>query len=163
MALSTTWVTCPAFAGGVPLGDYLQESFGIPVFINNDGDLFVYGEAIGGFLPKVNKMLEDAGSPKRFNKLFWDYFGHRLRGRALWQMVSCMWVTTRLRAKSGSRENKRHPKCFAEEGVSIRAVQGSYAKAAGIDPKDAPTPKDIYEIGTGQKSRQQRSSIAGLC
>jgi hypothetical protein len=47
----------------------LEEKFGIPVFINNDGDLFVYGEAIGGLLPHVNGLLEKAGSPKRYQLL----------------------------------------------------------------------------------------------
>ena len=40
----------PGFRGGVALGPMLEDKFGIPVFINNDGDLFVYGEAIAGFL-----------------------------------------------------------------------------------------------------------------
>ena len=31
----------PAFRGAVPLGPILEEAFNIPVFINNDGDLFV--------------------------------------------------------------------------------------------------------------------------
>jgi len=48
----------PAFAGGVALGPFLEERFGLPTFINNDGDLFVYGEAIGGLLPKVNQMAD---------------------------------------------------------------------------------------------------------
>jgi hypothetical protein len=34
-------------------------------FINNNGDLFVYGEAIGGFLPRVNFLLAEVGGPKR--------------------------------------------------------------------------------------------------
>ena len=33
----------------------LREQFGIPVFINNDGNLFAYGEALAGTLPEVNK------------------------------------------------------------------------------------------------------------
>jgi len=56
--------------GGVALGPMLEERFGIPTFINNDGDLFVYGEAIAGFLPYVNGLLEKAGSPKRYKNLF---------------------------------------------------------------------------------------------
>jgi len=59
----------PAFRGGVALGPMLQEKFKLPVFINNDGDLFAYGEAIAGFLPEVNKLLEKAGSPKRYKNL----------------------------------------------------------------------------------------------
>jgi len=59
----------PAFRGGVALGPMLQEKFKLPVFINNDGDLFAYGEAIAGFLPEVNELLEKAGSPKHFSFL----------------------------------------------------------------------------------------------
>jgi glucokinase len=40
----------PTFKGGVALGPMLEEIFNIPVFINNDGDLFAYGEAIAGLL-----------------------------------------------------------------------------------------------------------------
>ena len=36
----------PAFRGGVALGPMLEDHFEIPVFINNDGDLFTYGEAV---------------------------------------------------------------------------------------------------------------------
>ena len=53
----------PAFRGGIALGPMLREKFRIPVCINNDGGLFVYGEAIAGFLPYVNGLLEKAGSP----------------------------------------------------------------------------------------------------
>jgi len=60
----------PAFRGGVALGPMLEEHFRLPVFINNDGDLFTYGEAIAGFLPYVNEKLAKAGSPKRFKNLF---------------------------------------------------------------------------------------------
>ena len=37
----------PGFRGGVALGPMLADNFGIPVFTNNDGDLFTLGEAIG--------------------------------------------------------------------------------------------------------------------
>ena len=77
----------PGFRGGVALGPMLEDRFGIPVFINNDGDLFVYGEAICGFLPDVNDLLEKAGSPRRFKNLFGVTLGHgvRRRHRARWR------------------------------------------------------------------------------
>lgn len=148
----------PAYHGGVALGPFLQEKFQIPVFINNDGDLFVYGEAIAGFLPKVNRMLEDAGSPKRFNKLFGITLGTGFGGGLVADgqlyvgdnsAAGEIWIT----------RNKRHPKCFAEEGVSIRAVRGSYACIAGIDAKDAPEPKEIYEIGIGQRPGNKDAAL----
>ena len=58
----------------------LEDKFGIPAFINNDGDLFVYGEAIAGFLPYVNGLLEQAGSPKRYQNLFGVTLGTGLGG-----------------------------------------------------------------------------------
>lgn len=148
----------PAYGGGVALGPFLENKFQVPVFINNDGDLFVYGEAIAGFLPKVNKMLEAAGSPKRFNKLFGITLGTGFGagivadGRLYIGDNSAageIWIT----------RNKRHPKCFAEEGVSIRAVRGTYARVAGIDPAQAPEPKEIYEIGTGQRAGNKEAAL----
>ena len=60
----------PGFRGGIALGPMLEDRFSVPAFINNDGDLFVYGEAISGFLPYINGQLEKAGSPKRYKNLF---------------------------------------------------------------------------------------------
>ncbi|AQT69795.1 Beta-glucoside kinase [Anaerohalosphaera lusitana] len=143
---------------GVALGPFLEDKFDMPVYINNDGDLFVYGEAIAGFLPKVNKMLEDAGSPKRFNKLFGITLGTGFGGGIVADgelyigdnsTAGEIWIT----------RSKRHPKCFAEEGVSIRAVKGTYARITGIDPADAPEPRDIYEIGTGKHDGNKDAAL----
>ena len=59
----------PAFRGGIPLGGYLEEQFHLPVFINNDGNLYAYGEALGGFLPHLNQRLAEQGSPRRYQNL----------------------------------------------------------------------------------------------
>jgi glucokinase len=148
----------PAYGGGVALGTFLEETFKVPVFINNDGDLFVYGEAIAGFLPHVNQMLEKAGSPKRFNKLFGITLGTGFGAGIVSEgqlyigdnsAAGEIWIT----------RNKRHTKCFAEEGVSIRAVQGTYVRIAGIDAAHAPSPKDIYEIGIGKKEGNKEAAL----
>ena len=65
----------------VPLGPMLEDHFGLPTFINNDGDLFAYGEATAGFLPYVNGLLEKAGSPKRYRNLLGVTLGTGLRRR----------------------------------------------------------------------------------
>lgn len=59
----------PCFRGGVAMGPFLAETFGIPVFINNDGNLFAYGEALVGKLPELNAKLAQAGSSKRYKNL----------------------------------------------------------------------------------------------
>ena len=148
----------PAYGGGVALAAFLEEKFQVTVFINNDGDLFVYGEAIGGFLPKVNQMLKDAGSPKQFNKLFGITLGTGFGGGLVADgqlyigdnsAAGEIWIT----------RNRLHPECFAEEGVSIRAVKGTYARIVGIDPSEAPDPKDIYEIGQGTQEGNREAAV----
>ncbi|MCK4749861.1 MAG: ROK family protein, partial [Bacteroidales bacterium] len=56
----------PGFRGGVPLGKMLENRYQMPAYMNNDGDLYAYGEALGGFLPEVNRMMAGAGNPSRF-------------------------------------------------------------------------------------------------
>lgn len=138
----------PAFAGGVPLGPWLERQFGIPVFINNDGDLFVYGEAIAGLLPKVNKQLERAGSPKRYQTLFGVTLGTGFGGGMVYQ--GQLFIGDNSNATEvWLLRNKVRPDCFIEDGASIRAVQNSYAQNAGIVPESAPSPKEIADIATG--------------
>ncbi len=54
----------PSFRDGVALGPYLEEICKVPVFINNDGDLFAFGEATGGALPAINKRIADLDAIK---------------------------------------------------------------------------------------------------
>jgi glucokinase len=139
----------PAFRGGVALGPMLEEKFGIPVYLNNDGDLFVCGEAIAGFLPYVNGLLEQAGNPRRFRNLFGITLGTGLgggiviNGELLIGDNSAGGEAWLLRHKLDARMN-------AEEGASIRAVRKVYAKAVGIPLEQAPEPKTICEIGLGK-------------
>ena len=150
-------VNLPGFRGGVALGPMLEERFGIPTFINNDGDLFVYGEAIAGFLPYVNGLLEKAGSPKRYQNLFGvtlgtGFGGGIVRNGELFlgdnSMAGEVWLL----------RNKLRPEMTAEEGASIRAVRRVYAEKAGIPFEQAPEPKDIFEIGTGRKPGNQAAA-----
>jgi len=148
----------PGFRGGVALGPMLEEQFGIPVFINNDGDLFVYGEAIAGFLPYVNGLLEKAGSPKRFKNLFGVTLGTGFGGGIVREgklfvgdnsMAGEVWLL----------RNKLAPQMNAEEGASIRAVRLAYAVAAGIPASEAPDPKDIEAIAHGKQKGVQAAAV----
>ena len=79
----------PLFRGGVPLKAMLEDHFGIPVFINNDGDLFAYGEAIAGLLPEVNRTLEAQGIERRYNKLMGVTFGTGFGGGFVTSQCAC--------------------------------------------------------------------------
>lgn len=140
-------VNFQAFTGGVPLGPYLEERFGLPTFINNDGNLFAYGEAIAGLLPQVNRLLEEAGSPKRYRTLIGVTLGTGFGGG----LVNNGQLLLGDNSNSGEvwlLRNKVRPECFAEEGASIRAVRGAYARRMGIAIEDAPNPKEIAAIAT---------------
>jgi len=148
----------PAFRGGVALGPLLEEKFGIPVFINNDGDLFVYGEAIAGFLPYVNQLLEKSGNPRRYKNLFGITLGTGLGGGIVRDgelfigdnsAAGEVWL---LRNKLDSTVN-------AEEGASIRAVRRVYAGQCGIPLVQAPDPKVIYEIGMGTAPGNRAAAV----
>ena len=149
----------PAFAGGVALGPYLEEQFGMPVYINNDGDLFVYGEAIAGLLPKVNTLLEEAGSLKRYNTLFGITLGTGFGGGLVHKGELFIGDNSNA-TEVWLMRNKVRPDCIAEEGASIRAVQGAYARNAGISFDEAPTPKEIGDIARGLKPGDQSAAVA---
>ena len=148
----------PGFRGGVALGPMLAEKFGIPVYMNNDGDLFVYGEAIGGFLPKINGLLAEHGSPKRYSNLFGVTLGTGFGGGIV--RNGELFIGD----NSGAGEvwllrNKLAPQMNAEEGASIRAIRRVYAEKAGIPFDQAPEPKDIYAIGAGAAPGDQAAAV----
>lgn len=148
----------PAFRGGVALGPMLEDRFGVPVFINNDGDLFAFGEAIAGLLPWINRRLKEHGSNKEFRNLFGFTLGTGFGGG----IVSNGQLL--IGDNSGATEvwalRHRHDSRLAvEEGASIRGVRHAYATASGIDPRSAPEPKTIYEIAIGAEKGDRPAAI----
>ncbi len=140
----------PGFRGGVALGPLLQNRFKLPVFINNDGDLYAYGEAIAGILPEINTMLAKGKSPKRFKNLVGftlgtGFGGGIVRDGELYigdnSAATEVWIMSSPYLKNVN----------VEEGVSIRAVERVYAELTNIPKDQAPTPKEIYEIGIGKQ------------
>jgi len=150
----------------VALKAMLEDHFGLPVFINNDGDLFAYGEAASGFLPYVNGLLEKAGSPKRFRNLVGITLGTGFGGG----IVRDGELLTGDNSASGEIWLMRHKlerDTNAEEGASIRAVRRVYAAESGLE---APEPRVIFEIAEGrapgdrlaaQKAFRRLGEVAG--
>lgn len=138
----------PSFRDGVALGPFLRNKFGIPVFINNDGDLFAYGEALGGALPEVNERLEAAGSDKRYRNMLGYTFG---TGFGVGMIVngelnrgdnSCV--------ETFCLPHKKLSGVIVEEGVAVRAVKRVYGELSG-DTGHNFEPKDIFDIAEGKK------------
>lgn len=154
----TSLLNFPAFRDDVALGPMLEESFGIPVFINNDGDLFAYGEAIAGFLPYVNLLLEQAGSPKRFHNLFGITLGTGLGGGFV-RNGDLLIGDNSAAGEVWLLRNKLDPAQNAEEGASIRGVRRAYASESGITMDQAPEPKVIFEIGMGRAEGNREGAV----
>ena len=148
----------PTFRGGVALGPMLSHIFGIPAYINNDGDLFVYGEAITGLLPEINRELEAAGSPKRYKNLFGVTMGTGFGGGFVIDGKLFLGDNA-AGAEIWATRNKLHPLATAEEGVAIRAVQRVYAEKAGISAEFAPEPKVLFEIARGETEGNKDAAI----
>ncbi len=147
-----------AFRGGVALGPMLEARFGIPVFINNDGDLFVYGEAIAGFLPHVNGLLARAGSPKRYKNLFGVTLGTGFGG-GIATNGELLIGDNSVSGEAWLLRNKLDPSINAEEGACIRAVRRSYAEVAGVPFDDVPEPKELFDIGMGLAAGDRAAAI----
>lgn len=154
----------PSFRGGIALGAYLENEFGMPVYINNDGNLFAYGEAMAGLLPDVNRRLLKAGSMRQY---------HNLIGITLGTGFGCGVVTggTLLTGDNGAGgdvwclRNAKYPQLIAEESVSIRAVRRVYGEFASFHPADSLTPYDIFLIAEGERdgdAEAARRSFAEL-
>jgi glucokinase len=149
----------PAFkGGGVALGPMLEDRFEIPVFLNNDGDLFTLGEAMAGFLPWVNGLLEEAGSPRRFRNLFGATLGTGFGGGIVGN--GQLWIgDNSAGGEIWLSRNKLDTRSNIEEAVSIRAIRRVYAEQAGIAFADAPEPKDIYAIGKEEQPGNRAAAI----
>ena len=137
----------PAFKGGVALGPYLEDLFGLPVFINNDGDLFAYGECIAGALPETNKLLAFAGSPKRYSNMLGFTLGTGF-GCGIARNNELFLGDNGSAGEVWLLRHKNKPNVLLEEGVSIRAIQRVYREQSGDERKL--TPKDICKIADGE-------------
>ena len=149
----------PSFREGVALGPYLKEVFGIPVFINNDGDLFAYGEALSGALPEVNEKLAAAGSAKRFRNLIGYTFGTGCG-------IGCVINGELNRGDNSCVEtyclpNPKINGVILEDSIAIRAVKRVYAEQSGVQDASL-TPKDIYDIAEGTRPGDQKAALAAF-
>jgi len=139
-------VNLPGYRGGVPLGPFLEHHFQVPVFINNDGDLFAFGEAMYGFLPILNNQLKEHGTTKQYKNLVGVTLGTGFGGGAI---VDSRLVTgdNAAAAEVWSIQHPERPDIFAEEGLSIRGIKRIYQDFIGENHNLEPI--DIANIARG--------------
>lgn len=151
-------VNLPAYRNGVAIGKMLEENFNIPVFINNDADLFAYGEALAGLLPEINSKLEKINSPKRYKNLFGATFGTGFGGGII-SNGNIFFGDNSAQAEINRMRNKLYPETNAEDSTSIRAIKRVYAREANIDIEKCPEPKTIFEIGLEKTKGNKNAAI----
>ena len=149
----------PTFQGGVALKAMLENEFQVPVYINNDGDLFAYGEALNGLLPEVNKLLEQQRNPKRYKNLLGVTIGTGFGGGIVINKVLLNGDNS-AGGEINRHRNPLYPTTSAEDSISIRAVRRVYGREAGIDFNETPHPYDIYKIAMGQLPGNKEAAIA---
>ena len=139
----------PLFRGGVPLKKMLENKFKIPVFINNDGDLFTLGEAIGGLLPEVNRKLAEAGVDKQYKNLLGVTLGTGFGGGIV-QNSRLFTGDNSAGAEINRMVNPLKWETSVEDTLSIQGLKDLFAKKAGMDISNIPEPAEIFRIGTGE-------------
>lgn len=145
----------PSFRDGVALGPFLSKTFGLPVFINNDGDLFAFGEATAGVLPFINKKVEESGYDKKYKNLLGYTFG---TGFGIGQVVNGMLnLGNNSCVETFCLDSYLHNGIMAEEYCSIRAVVREYTALSG-DTKHNLTPRDICEIADGKREGDKEAA-----
>ncbi|MBE0648454.1 MAG: ROK family protein, partial [Bacteroidales bacterium] len=121
--------------------------------------LFAYGEAIAGLLPEVNTKLEEAGNPKRYQNLFGVTFGTGFGGGIV--SGGKLFLGDNSAAGEINRLRNRVFKNFdAEESVSIRGIQREYANYSGLNIRSCPDPREIFEIGMGNRKGNKEAALA---
>lgn len=145
----------PAFRGGIALGPYLEKKFDLPVYINNDGNLYAYGEALVGFLPYINNKLKEAKSPKQYRNLVGFTLGTGF-GAGIVHNGELVIGDNSNAGEVWILPDILDPSRNVEESVSIRAVQREFGKLAYID--EAPSPREIYEIAKGEREGDQEDA-----
>lgn len=146
----------PAFRGGVALGPMLEQLFGIPVFINNDGDLFALGEASYGFLPWLNEVLREAGQPKRYANLIGVTLGTGFGGGMV-AAGKLLEGDTDAAGEVWLLRNGINPKTYAEENTCARALVRGYNHRSGKTL--ALQAFDIYQIATGAANGDKQAAL----
>lgn len=155
----------PSFRDGVALGPMLEREFGIPVFINNDGDLFAFGEALAGVLPEINKKLEEAGSKRRYKNLLGYTFGTGfgigsvIDGKLNRGNNSCV--------ETFCLPHKKLRDIIVEEGVAVRAIKRVYGEKSGnfdhnLEPKNICMIADGVEEGNAEAAEASFAELGEI-
>lgn len=133
----------PSFRQGVALGPFLSRTFGLPVFINNDGDLFAFGEATAGVLPEINSRIAAMGGHRQYHNLLGYTFG---TGLGVGSVINgALNLGNNSCVETFCLPSKNDHSRMVEDYAAIRAVTRVYGELTG-NPGHGLTPRDICAI-----------------
>lgn len=144
----------PSFRDGVALGPFLHRHFGVPVYINNDGDLFAYGEALAGKLPEINRAVEALGGTKRSRSLIGYTFGTGFGVGHVYDNV--LHLGDNCCVETFCLPHCDDPAIICEDGVAVRAIKRVYAEQSQSD--EPLEPKDIFDIAEGVRAGDMQAA-----
>lgn len=138
----------PSFRDGVALGPFLSHKFDLPVFINNDADLFAFGEATGGALPELNRRIRALGGHHHYTNMLGFTFG---TGLGIGSVINgALNIGNNSCVETFCLPHKHMRDIIVEEGASIRAIKREYGRLSG-NPDHGLEPYDIFLIAEGKK------------
>ncbi len=144
----------PGYRGGVALGAFLEDAFGLPVIIGNDADLFTLGESLGGILPALQRAMTDRSARSMPKNLFGMTLGTGCGGGLV--------IRGRLHGGENGQaseiwhmQDHHQTDHVIEESLSIRGIRKFFAEYAQIPIHEAPMPADISRLAEFGSEDQQ--------
>ncbi|PLX22843.1 MAG: hypothetical protein C0600_16145, partial [Ignavibacteria bacterium] len=151
----------PACASPVAIGAFLEERFQLPVYINNDGDLFAYGEGRAGFLPELNARLAQSGEHRRLRNLVGLTLGTGL-GCGVYLNGTLLQGDNDAAAEIWGSADPTGSGLPVEEIISIRGLRRLFAAEAGLQEDEAPAPVEIYRLLDGDDIAGKQAAAAAF-
>jgi len=146
----------PSFREGVALGPFLNRTFGLPVFINNDGDLFAFGEATAGVLPEINSRIAALGSDRQYHNLLGYTFG---TGLGIGSVINgALNLGNNSCVETFCLPYKHDHGKMTEDFAAIRAITREYGRLSG-NPGHGLTPKEICAIADGDRPGDRDAAL----
>ena len=149
----------PAYQNGVPLKYLLEKEFKIPVFMHNDADLFAYGEAQRGLLPKVNNTLSANGTSRAYENLLGVTIGTGF-GAGIVSEGRLFKGDNSSAAEVWALRNKKFPYSYTETTISAQGLVNTYKRFANISAEKNLSAGDVSEIALGNIKGNQEAALA---
>ncbi|MBN1150036.1 ROK family protein [candidate division WOR-3 bacterium] len=150
-------VNLPAFKDPFPLKAFLEENFKVPVFMNNDADLFTLGEFVYGLTKNVNLEFEKRGVKKRTQNLLGVTLGTGFGGGAITQ-GNLFLGDNCAQGEINRLRNKYFANSCAEDSVSSRGIRKYFAEEAEIDFEKSPAVEEIAFFAQNKNGRYHLSA-----